>query len=134
MDPLNPESFTHKKAFVNGINLHYIDEGRDVNGVLILCHGFPDLWYGWRYQIKFLVQKGFQVLVPDLRGFGQSDAPRCPPNSFSAYSWKTIVTDLRDLMDALSIPRAIFIGHDWTTDDSSGPNSDSTGAAWSSGA
>ncbi|CAG8749564.1 27625_t:CDS:2, partial [Dentiscutata erythropus] len=72
MDPQASNSFRHRFTFVNGITYHYVDEGEERNDAIILCHGFPDLWYGWRYQIPFLVSKGFRVIVPDLRGYGQT--------------------------------------------------------------
>ncbi|CAG8815556.1 6112_t:CDS:2, partial [Racocetra persica] len=70
-------------------------------------------WYGWRYQIPFLVSKGFRVIAPDLRGYGQTEAPRCPPNSLHQYGFKNICKDLKEIMDQLKIKKAIFIGHDW---------------------
>ncbi|CAG8541020.1 8640_t:CDS:2, partial [Scutellospora calospora] len=70
-------------------------------------------WYGWRYQIPFLVSKGFRVIAPDLRGFGQTEAPRCPPNDLQQYGYKNICKDLKEIMGQLRIIKAIFIGHDW---------------------
>lgn len=49
-----------------------MDEGEEGNDAIILLHGFPDLWYGWRYQIPYLVSKGYRVITPDLRGYGQT--------------------------------------------------------------
>ncbi|CAJ0904569.1 11324_t:CDS:10 [Entrophospora sp. SA101] len=115
LDPLNPESFKHKFSFVNGITYHYVDEGEEIlkKEVIFLCHGFPDLWYGWRYQIPFLVSKGYRVIVPDLRGCGQTEAPHCPPNDLHQYGFKNICKDMTELMNQLNIPKAIFLGHDW---------------------
>ncbi|CAG8468230.1 9424_t:CDS:2 [Ambispora gerdemannii] len=113
MDPLDPNSFHHKFSIVNGITLHYVDEGEARNGAIVLCHGFPDLWYGWRYQIPFLVKKGYRVIVPDLRGFGQTDAPRCPPEKLQLYGIKNICQDLVELTEQLNIQKAIYCGHDW---------------------
>ncbi|RIB15783.1 Alpha/Beta hydrolase protein [Gigaspora rosea] len=113
MDPQDPNSFRHRFSFVNGITYHYVDEGEERNEAIILCHGFPDLWYGWRYQIPFLVSKGYRVIVPDNRGYGQTEAPRCPPNSLHQYGYKNICKDLKEIMDQLKIQKAIFLGHDW---------------------
>jgi len=66
------------------------------------------LWYGWRYQISELASR-FRVIAPDLRGFGRTDAP----TNAKAYSFKTVCTDLVQLLDELNISRAVFIGHDW---------------------
>ncbi|CAJ0847880.1 6995_t:CDS:2, partial [Entrophospora sp. SA101] len=111
LDPLNPESFKHKFSFVNGITYHYVDEGEEIlkKEVIFLCHGFPDLWYGWRYQIPFLVSKGYRVIVPDLRGCGQTEAPHCPPNDLHQYGFKNICKDMTELMNQLNIPKAIFL-------------------------
>ncbi|CAG8494259.1 12762_t:CDS:10 [Dentiscutata heterogama] len=106
MDPQYPNSFRHKFSFVNGITYH---EGEERNDAIILCHGFPDLWYGWRYQIPFLVSKGFRVIAPDLRGYGQTESPRCPPNSLHQYGYKNVCKDLREIMDQLKIQKAIFM-------------------------
>ncbi|KAF0488713.1 epoxide hydrolase [Gigaspora margarita] len=113
MDPQDPNSFRHRFSFVNGITYHYVDEGEERNEAIVLCHGFPDLWYGWRYQIPFLVSKGYRVIVPDIRGYGQTEAPRCPPNSLHQYGYKNICKDLKEIMDQLKIQKAIFLGHDW---------------------
>ncbi|CAG8555109.1 5070_t:CDS:2 [Gigaspora margarita] len=110
MDPQDPNSFRHRFSFVNGITYH---EGEERNEAIVLCHGFPDLWYGWRYQIPFLVSKGYRVIVPDIRGYGQTEAPRCPPNSLHQYGYKNICKDLKEIMDQLKIQKAIFLGHDW---------------------
>ncbi|CAG8509862.1 479_t:CDS:2, partial [Funneliformis mosseae] len=91
----------------------YVEEGEENNQAIVLCHGFPDLWYGWRYQIPFLVSKGFRVIAPDLRGFGQTESPRCPPDDIHQYGFKNICKDLTELMDQLNIKKAIFMGHDW---------------------
>ncbi|KAJ1943814.1 hypothetical protein FBU59_002791 [Linderina macrospora] len=107
MDPLSPSSFNHQFAKVNGINLHYVDEG---TGPAIICvHGFPDLWYGWRNQIPHLVSLGYRVIVPDVRGYGQSDATK----DVKDYSLKSIVNDLVSLLDTLNIREAVWAGHDW---------------------
>nr|CAG8530113.1 13026_t:CDS:10 [Entrophospora candida] len=93
----------------------YVDEGEEIGKkeVIFLCHGFPDLWYGWRYQIPFLVSKGYRVIVPDLRGCGQTEAPHCPPNDLHQYGFKNICKDMTELMNQLNIQKAIFLGHDW---------------------
>src|SRR5580765_4876111 len=73
VDADNPDAFNHCFAEVNGIRMHYIDEGQ--GPLVILLHGFPYLWYMWRRQIVALAEAGFRVVVPDQRGFGQTDRP-----------------------------------------------------------
>jgi pimeloyl-ACP methyl ester carboxylesterase len=68
-----PGAFNHCFAEVNGIRMHYVDEGQ--GPLVILLHGFPYLWYMWRRQIVALAEAGYRVVAPDQRGFGQSDRP-----------------------------------------------------------
>ncbi|KAF7729754.1 hypothetical protein EC973_003832 [Apophysomyces ossiformis] len=95
--------------FVNGIRLHYVDENPSGKEALILFHGWPDLWLGWREQIDFLANLGYRVIVPSLRGFGESDAPNDP----AQYGFKTVSRDIAELLDHLSLPTVTVLGHDW---------------------
>uniref|UniRef100_K3XCE8 AB hydrolase-1 domain-containing protein n=1 Tax=Globisporangium ultimum (strain ATCC 200006 / CBS 805.95 / DAOM BR144) TaxID=431595 RepID=K3XCE8_GLOUD len=99
----------HKFAQVqDDIQLHYVDVGPRDGTPLVLVHGWPDLWFGWRYQIGPL-SKRYRVIAPDLRGFGRSSTPK----DVSKYGGKNITSDLARLLDILEIPKAVFIGHDW---------------------
>lgn len=60
---------------VNGINLQVAEYGPADGPVVVLLHGFPELGYSWRHQTEPLAGAGYRLLVPDLRGFGGSDAP-----------------------------------------------------------
>ncbi|PYY67596.1 alpha/beta hydrolase [Pseudomonas jessenii] len=86
--------------------MHYIDEGQ--GPLVILLHGFPYLWYMWRRQIVALVDAGYRVVVPDQRGFGQTDRP----DSIEAYDMSQSVGDMVGLMAALGETSAVIIGHD----------------------
>lgn len=100
-------TFKNRKITVNNINLNVVIEG---NGrPVVLLHGFPDSSRIWRNQIKFFAEHGFQVVVPDLRGFGKSDAPEGKEN----YALEKIIGDVIALMDKLDIKCAPVIGHDW---------------------
>jgi len=92
---------------VNGESFPIYDDG-DGTPVLLL-HGFPDSKYLWRDQIEPLVEAGYRVIVPDLRGFG--DAPR--PEGVDNYALARILEDLTGLLDALDVERAHVVGHDW---------------------
>ncbi|KAJ1961311.1 hypothetical protein GGI12_003318 [Dipsacomyces acuminosporus] len=108
MDPLHPDSFNHRFATVNGIRMHYVDEGTGPK-TIICVHGFPELWYGWRYQIPHLVSLGYRVIAPDVRGYGQTDAP----GNLAGYTAKSVATDLVALLDVIGVHKAVWAGHDW---------------------
>jgi pimeloyl-ACP methyl ester carboxylesterase len=91
----------------NGIRLKVHDEG--AGPAVVLCHGFPELGFSWRHQVGPLVEAGFRVLVPDMRGFGGSSAPPGP----DGYDVETLAADMTGLLDALGLGDAAFVGHDW---------------------
>lgn len=92
---------------VNGESFPIYDHGEGTP--VLLLHGFPDSKYLWRDQIAPLVEAGYRVIVPDLRGFG--DAPR--PEGVENYALSLVLEDLTGLLDALGIGRAHVVGHDW---------------------
>jgi pimeloyl-ACP methyl ester carboxylesterase len=83
-------------------------EGRPV----ILCHGFPELWYSWRRQLPALAEAGYRAVAPDMRGYGESSIPE----EIEAYDVLTLGEDLLGLLDDLGEERAVFVGHDWGAD------------------
>ena len=91
----------------NGIRLRTVVEG--TGPLVILLHGFPQCWYLWRYQIDPLVEAGFQVAVPDQRGYGGSDRPE----PIEAYNIIELTDDVVGLADVLGHDQFIIIGHDW---------------------
>src|SRR4249920_3512055 len=105
-DPDDPGAFNHAFAEVNGIRMHYVEAGQ--GPLFILLHGFPYLWYMWRRQILALAEAGFRVVVPDQRGFGQTDRP----DSIEAYDISQAVGDMVGLMAALVETSAVIVGHD----------------------
>jgi pimeloyl-ACP methyl ester carboxylesterase len=76
---------------------------------LILVHGFPELAYSWRHQLPALAAAGYRAIAPDMRGYGGSDKPL----HVSDYTLQKLIGDLQGLCGAMSIDRAIFMGHDW---------------------
>lgn len=92
---------------VNNLKFNVVIEGKGSS--VILLHGFPDSAYVWREQIKALSRKGYQVIAPDLRGTGDSDAPPRRKD----YGIDIICSDVVALMDHLGIEKASVIGHDW---------------------
>ncbi len=106
MDADDPDAFNHCFAEVNGIRMHYVDEGQ--GPLVILLHGFPYLWYMWRRQILALAEAGYRVVVPDQRGFGQTDRP----DAIEAYDISQSAGDMVSLMAALGETSAVIVGHD----------------------
>ena len=76
---------------------------------VLLLHGFPDSNYLWRDVIPEFARAGYRVIAPDLRGFGQSDAPVGRNN----YDLNILAKDVTGLLDALDIDRIKLVGHDW---------------------
>ena len=90
------------KAVINGITMAYDDEGS--GQALLLVHGFPLCRRMWHPQRRTLSEAGYRVITPDLRGFGESDAPDGP------YSIELFADDLVELLDHLGIEQAIIGG------------------------
>lgn len=99
--------FTHKQIETNGIHMHVAEAGSGFP--VLLCHGFPELWYSWRHQMKALADAGFRAIAPDQRGYGDTGAPQ----EIDAYTIHHLVGDLTGLLDALAIEKAVIVGHDW---------------------
>jgi epoxide hydrolase 4 len=97
----------HQRIRGDGIDLHVAVAGD--GPPVILLHGFPETWRSWRKQVAPLVQAGFSVWMPDLRGYGWSDRPRAR----EAYHLRHLVADVAALVRATGCPRAHIGGHDW---------------------
>jgi len=93
----------------NGIRLFVVQEGPEDGPLILLLHGFPEYWYGWRHQIDFLAQQGYRVWAPDLRGYHLSERPKGVDN----YKLDTLARDVIGLIDAAGAERARLVGHDW---------------------
>ena len=97
----------HRRLATNGIELHIVEQGQ--GRPVVLCHGFPELWFSWRHQLPALADAGFRAIAPDLRGFGESSRPE----EVEAYDLMTLCDDLAGLLEAVDEEHAIFVGHDW---------------------
>ncbi|XP_072171096.1 bifunctional epoxide hydrolase 2-like [Diadema setosum] len=105
---VHPDKVPHSFAVTrSGVKFHYVDMG--TGPPVILCHGFPESWYEWKTQIPAIVQAGFRVIVPDMKGYGQSSNPP----EIEEYSMERMCKDMAEFMDALCLPQATIIGHDW---------------------
>ena len=98
---------THRTLETNGIRMHVAEQG--TGPLVILCHGFPESWYSWRHQLAALAAAGFHAVAPDMRGYGQTDAPA----AIEAYSMLHLVGDMVGLVGALGEKVAVIAGHDW---------------------
>lgn len=90
------------KASINGINMTFEDVGK--GPAVVLIHGFPLNRKIWTPQISALAEKGFRVIAPDLRGFGDSD-----PGG-DGFNLQTFSDDIVRLMNYLGIGRAVMVG------------------------
>lgn len=93
----------------NNLSLHVVASGPEDAPLVILLHGFPEFWYGWRYQIDPLVEAGFRVWAVDQRGYNFSDKP---PH-ITDYRMPNLVADVAGLIDAAGVEKAHIVGHDW---------------------
>lgn len=99
-----PTQWQHQFVETNRIRLHCITQGE--GELVILLHGFLEFWYSWRYQIPSLASK-FKVVVPDLRGYNDSDKPQ------GGYDLDTLSGDIQGLIQGLGYQSAHIVGHDW---------------------
>ena len=100
----DPQSFSHQFASVNGVRLHYVEEGD--GPLVVLLHGYPFLWYLWRHQIKPLAAAGYRVVALDQRGYGQSECP----DEVGAYDFTHLVGDVVGLINTLGSDSAVLVG------------------------
>src|SRR6476660_6827888 len=94
-------------ADVGDQRLHYVEAGD--GPLIVLLHGFPEFWFGWRLQIAPLVAAGFRVVAPDTRGYNLSSKPE----GFEAYGVDLLADDIRGLIGELGAESAPLVGHDW---------------------
>lgn len=93
----------------NGLRLHAAVAGPEDGPLMILLHGFPEFWYGWRKQIEPLAEAGYRVWAPDQRGYNLSDKPP----GLEAYAIDQLASDVIGVIDAAGRRQAILVGHDW---------------------
>ena len=90
-----------------GVGIEVADEGS--GRPVVLLHGWPDSGNLWHHQVKALTGAGFRTIVPDLRGFGASDAPEATDQ----YALPFLAGDVLAVLDQLGVERAHVVGHDW---------------------
>jgi pimeloyl-ACP methyl ester carboxylesterase len=102
-----PGEVNHRFVQVNGIRMHIAEQGH--GPLVVLVHGFPELWYSWRHVLPALAAAGYHVVAPDMRGYGQTDAPL----DIADYSQLQVVGDIVGLVHALGYEQAVIAGHDF---------------------
>uniref|UniRef100_A0A3Q1GP77 Epoxide hydrolase 2, cytoplasmic n=1 Tax=Acanthochromis polyacanthus TaxID=80966 RepID=A0A3Q1GP77_9TELE len=104
----SPDQLPHGYVTIRpGVTTHFVEMGS--GPPVLLCHGFPESWYSWRYQIPALAAAGFRVLALDMKGYGESTAPP----DIQEYSQEQLCKDLIIFLDKMSIPQVTLVGHDW---------------------
>uniref|UniRef100_A0AAQ4R2L2 AB hydrolase-1 domain-containing protein n=1 Tax=Gasterosteus aculeatus aculeatus TaxID=481459 RepID=A0AAQ4R2L2_GASAC len=97
--PCSPDDVAHGYVTIRpGVRTHYVEMGS--GPPVVLCHGFPESWYSWRYQIPAVAAAGFRVLALDMKGYGGSTAPP----DIEEYSQQQLCK---------AIPQVTLVGHDW---------------------
>ena len=91
----------------NEINLNVYCAGE--GPLVIMAHGWPESWYSWRHQIRFLIANGFSVAAPDMRGYGDTSKP----HSINEYDIKKLTSDIIAIADNLESETFYLIGRDW---------------------
>ncbi len=107
----NPTDFPNPTLIsVNGVELEVFEAGQHNAGKpIVLCHGWPEHAFSWRYQVPVLVEAGYHVIVPNQRGYGNSSHPA----KVIGYDIEQLTGDLIGLLDQYGYEDATFVGHDW---------------------
>ena len=106
-ETLRGVELAHRYADLGDVRLHYVEAGE--GPLVLLLHGFPQFWYQWRYQVPALVEAGFRVVAPDMRGYNLSDKPL----GVRAYRVEMLACDVERLILACGEWTAALVGHDW---------------------
>ncbi len=106
-ETLRGVGLAHRYADLGDMRLHYVEAGE--GPLVLLLHGFPQFWYQWRHQVPALVEAGFRVVAPDMRGYNLSDKPP----GVRAYRVELLARDVEHLILACGERTADVVGHDW---------------------
>ncbi len=105
------EGARHRIVATNGVELSVYEAGepRPELPVVVFSHGFPELAFSWRHQLRAVAAAGFHAVAPDQRGYGGSSRP----DAIEEYDIFHLTGDLVGLLDDLGADKAVFVGHDW---------------------
>ena len=104
------DGLEHMRIPTRGPTLHAVAKGPEDGPLVVLLHGFPEFWFGWRRQIDALADAGYRVVAPDQRGYNESDKPK----GRRAYKLARLCEDVEDLIERMGRDKAhAVIGHDW---------------------
>jgi len=106
-ETLRGVELAHRYADLGDVRLHYVEAGE--GPLVLLLHGFPQFWYQWRHQVPALVEAGFRVVAPDMRGYNLSDKPL----GVRAYRVELLARDVERLIRTCGKGAATVVGHDW---------------------
>ena len=106
---MNLLNFEESFIETNGVKLHVVTAGPEDGPLVVLLHGFPEYWKGWKHQIPALVEAGYRVMVPDQRGYNTSEKPA----KISDYDIDLLAGDILGLIDHAGRDKAHVVGHDW---------------------
>ncbi|KAF6157546.1 hypothetical protein GIB67_004484 [Kingdonia uniflora] len=101
------EQIQHKYVDAGGLKLHVAEIG--TGPVVVFLHGFPEIWYSWRYQMTAVANAGFRAIAPDSRGYGLSEQPLEPEKS----TFKDLVDDLLTILDSFNISKVFLVAKDF---------------------
>ncbi|MDQ1034310.1 pimeloyl-ACP methyl ester carboxylesterase [Streptomyces sp. V3I8] len=106
-DPITPAGARHRLVDVPGARIHLVEQG--AGPLVLLIHGFPELWSSWRHQLPVLAAAGYRAVAVDVRGYGRSSVPE----DVAAYRIGAHVEDNVAVVRALGEETAVIVGHDW---------------------
>lgn len=107
--PDMPEVVFTRRAASGGVSLNVAEAGPADGPVVILLHGFPEFWFGWRHQIGPLARAGYRVVVPDQRGYNLSGKPV----GIASYDVDRLADDVVALAAHYTAEPFFLVGHDW---------------------
>lgn len=102
------DGIAFRRVEANGISMRIAEAG-ETGPLVLLAHGWPESWYSWRHQLRFLADNGYRAVAPDMRGYGGTDAPP----DVGDYDIVHLTDDMTGLLDALGEETAVIAGHDW---------------------